>query len=83
MGKTREKPQGGRPREKALCRRGEMIEDRLAAKEWTVDELATSSGVDRQTIYHIMSGKTSDPKASTLRKLAACLEMPLAVLASE
>lgn len=80
MGKTREKPQGGRPRVLALCRRGEVIEDRLARMEWTVDQLAECSGVNRQTIYHIMSGETADPKASTLRRLAAALDLPLATL---
>lgn len=68
-----EKRQIGRPRERSLCELGLRIEARLERLRLTVDQFATATGINRQTIYDIMSGKTAEPRPSTLRKLAAGL----------
>lgn len=80
MGKTREKPQGGRPREKAICPRGKIIEDRLARLHMSVEGVSDLTGIAPPTIYAIISGDTADPRASTLIKLADVLDLPIATL---
>lgn len=81
MGKTREKPHGGRPREKPLCPRGKIIEQRLAQMNLSVESVAEVSGISAPTIYDIISGDTSDPRVSTLARLAEALDLPMSTLA--
>jgi len=63
----------GRPRERQLTELGRRIEARLVSRHMSVTDLQAESGVDRQTIYAIMSGQTAEPKASTLSKIATGL----------
>jgi transcriptional regulator with XRE-family HTH domain len=60
----------GRPRERQLTELGRRIEARLLRRHMSVSDLEAKTGVDRQTIYAIMSGQTAEPKASTLSKIA-------------
>ncbi len=61
---------GGRPREWELCELGRRIAKRLEKLRMSVDDLAAKTGVNRQTIYDMMSGETKEPRPSTLRKVA-------------
>jgi len=70
MATVSEKDTGGRPRERELCELGKRIEAGLAKLRISVDSLAACTGVNRQTIYDIMCGRTGEPRPSTLRKLA-------------
>ncbi len=44
-------------------------------KGWNMDRLARAAGVSRTTVYHLERGDISQPRASTLYKLAVALEV--------
>jgi transcriptional regulator with XRE-family HTH domain len=48
---------------------GDVIRVLRAAQNWTLEDLASRSGVHRQSLWKIENGE-ADPKASTLRKIA-------------
>jgi transcriptional regulator with XRE-family HTH domain len=50
------------------------------AKGWGPDELAGRAEVSRTALYQIECGKTGTPRASTLRRIAEALEVPIEVL---
>ncbi len=47
------------------------------AKGWGPDELASRADISRTALYQIESGKTELPRASTLRRIAIALEVPM------
>ena len=62
----------------------DAIIDRLqylcTIKEYTVNKLATRSGLTQSTVENIMSGKTKNPKLKTLHRLAIGLDMTVSEL---
>ncbi len=56
------------------------VRDYRYAKGWGPDELAQRAGISRTALYQIESGKTELPRASTLRRIAEALEVPIDVL---
>lgn len=46
---------------------------RLAAREGQWSEISRQSGVDRKTIYRMLTDPEYDPRHTTLRKLALAL----------
>lgn len=44
-------------------------------KGWDLGELAQRAGLSRTTLYHLEKGRTRRPHGSTLRKIAAALEV--------
>jgi len=53
---------------------GFRIKEMREAKNMTVAELAEKSGLSRQLIYNLEGEKESDPKFTTLMKIAEALE---------
>lgn len=47
---------------------------------WRMDELALRAGVSRTTLYQLLRGAIRKPRQSTLHKIAAALQIPLAYL---
>lgn len=62
----------------------DAIIDRLqylcTIKGYTVNKLATRSGLTQSTVENIMSGKTKNPKLKTLHRLAIGLDMTVSEL---
>ena len=62
----------------------DVIIDRLqylcTIKGYTVNKLATRSGLTQSTVENIMSGKTKNPKLKTLHRLAIGLDMTVSEL---
>ena len=48
---------------------GDVIRKLRQAVGWDLNELASASGVDPQTIHRIEKGTTKEPKRQTLRKI--------------
>lgn len=46
-------------------------------KGWGPDELAHRAEISRTALYQIESGKTEQPRASTLLRIASALEIPI------
>lgn len=42
---------------------------------WNPGELSQRSGVSRTTLYHLLTGRTARPRASTLQKIAKALDL--------
>lgn len=51
-----------------------------AEKEYTVNRLATQSGITQSTLENLMKGKTKNPKLKTLHKIATGLGMTVSQL---
>lgn len=47
---------------------------------YTVNKLATQSGITQSTVENLMAGKTRNPKLKTLHRLAIGLDMTLSEL---
>jgi transcriptional regulator with XRE-family HTH domain len=55
----------------------QRVRDFRYSKGWGPDELATRAEISRTALYQIESGKTGLPRAGTLRRIAAALEVPM------
>jgi transcriptional regulator with XRE-family HTH domain len=51
----------------------QRVRDQRYAKGWGPDELASRASISRTALYQIESGKTEQPRASTLRRIAQAL----------
>ena len=57
----------------------QRIRDHRYAKGWGPDELASRASISRTALYQIESGKTEQPRAATLRRIAQALDIPTEV----
>jgi transcriptional regulator with XRE-family HTH domain len=58
----------------------QRIKDQRYAKGWGPDELASRAAISRTALYQIESGKTEQPRAATLRRIAQALDIPTEAL---
>lgn len=58
----------------------QRVRDQRYAKGWGPDELASRASISRTALYQIESGKTEQPRASTVRRIAQALEIPTEIL---
>ena len=58
---------------------GKALRDARRSQEYTQEELARATGLQRKTIHSFETGKT-DPRVGTVRRLTAELDMTLAEL---
>jgi transcriptional regulator with XRE-family HTH domain len=58
----------------------QRVRDQRYAKGWGPDELATRASISRTALYQIESGKTEQPRAATLRRIAQALDIPTETL---
>ena len=58
----------------------QRVRDQRYAKGWGPDELASRAAISRTALYQIESGKTEQPRAATLRRIAQALDIPTEVL---
>jgi transcriptional regulator with XRE-family HTH domain len=56
------------------------IRDCRYAKGWGPDELANRASISRTALYQIESGKTGQPRAGTLRRIAEALSVSTGTL---
>ncbi len=60
----------------------QRVRDQRYAKGWGPDELASRASISRTALYQIESGKTEQPRAATVRRIAEALEIPTESLLS-
>jgi transcriptional regulator with XRE-family HTH domain len=53
----------------------QRVRDSRYAKGWGPDELASRASISRTALYQIESGKTEQPRAGTLRRIAEALSV--------
>jgi transcriptional regulator with XRE-family HTH domain len=53
----------------------QRVRDHRYAKGWGPDELASRASISRTALYQIESGKTEQPRAGTLRRIAEALSI--------
>jgi transcriptional regulator with XRE-family HTH domain len=58
----------------------QRVRDQRYAKGWGPDELASRAAISRTALYQIESGKTEQPRAATLRRIAQALDIPTEAL---
>jgi transcriptional regulator with XRE-family HTH domain len=58
----------------------QRVRDQRYAKGWGPDELANRASISRTALYQIESGKTEQPRAATLRRIAQALDIPTEAL---
>jgi transcriptional regulator with XRE-family HTH domain len=58
----------------------QRIRDCRYTKGWGPDELAHRAAISRTALYQIESGKTEQPRAGTLRRIAEALSVPTETL---
>ena len=58
----------------------QRIRDQRYAKGWGPDELASRASISRTALYQIESGKTEQPRAATVRRIAEALNIPTETL---
>lgn len=58
----------------------QRVRDHRYAKGWGPDELASRAAISRTALYQIESGKTEQPRAGTLRRIAQALDIPTEAL---
>lgn len=56
------------------------LKDLCAQRGFTVNKLATKSGITQSTVENLMSGKTKNPKLKTLHRLSIGLDMTVSEL---
>jgi len=56
------------------------LKDLCTQKGFTVNKLATRSGITQSTVENLMAGKTKNPKLKTLHRLAIGLDMTVSEL---
>lgn len=55
---------------------GEYLKTKREEKDWTINQLATYSGVSNAQISRIENGQRGVPKPETIRKLSEALKVP-------
>lgn len=70
-----QKHAGGRPRTLPLSEIGQRIDTLAKRRGMTRDQIAGAAGLSGPTMHNICTGKVSDPKASTLARIAAALNV--------
>ncbi len=58
----------------------QRVRDQRYAKGWGPDELASRASISRTALYQIESGKTEQPRAATVRRIAEALDIPTEAL---
>ena len=58
----------------------QRVRDQRYAKGWGPDELANRASISRTALYQIESGKTEQPRAATVRRIAEALSIPTEAL---
>ncbi len=58
----------------------QKVRDGRYAKGWGPDELANRASISRTALYQIESGKTEQPRAGTIRRIAQALDIPTEAL---
>lgn len=58
----------------------QRVRDQRYAKGWGPDELANRASISRTALYQIESGKTEQPRAGTIRRIARALDIPTEAL---
>ncbi len=58
----------------------QRVRDQRYAKGWGPDELASRASISRTALYQIESGKTEQPRAATIRRIAQALDIPTETL---
>ena len=58
----------------------QRVRDQRYAKGWGPDELASRASISRTALYQIESGKTEQPRAGTVRRIAEALNVPTEAL---
>ena len=58
----------------------QRVRDQRYAKGWGPDELAHRASISRTALYQIESGRTEQPRAGTLRRIAQALDIPTEAL---
>jgi len=58
----------------------QRVRDQRYAKGWGPDELAHRASISRTALYQIESGRTEQPRAGTLRRIAEALDIPTETL---
>ncbi len=58
----------------------QRVRDQRYARGWGPDELASRASISRTALYQIESGRTEQPRASTLRRIAQALDIPTEAL---
>ena len=58
----------------------QRVRDQRYAKGWGPDELASRASISRTALYQIESGKTEQPRAGTVRRIAEALSIPTEAL---
>jgi len=58
----------------------QSVRDHRYSKGWGPDELASRASISRTALYQIESGKTEQPRAATLRRIAQALDIPTEAL---
>jgi transcriptional regulator with XRE-family HTH domain len=58
----------------------QRVRDQRYARGWGPDELASRASISRTALYQIESGKTEQPRAGTLRRIAEALDIPTEAL---
>jgi transcriptional regulator with XRE-family HTH domain len=54
----------------------QRVRDQRYARGWGPDELASRASISRTALYQIESGRTEQPRAATLRRIAQAFEIP-------
>lgn len=83
MATVQQRHAGGRPRACGPCRLGQFIETTAARRSMNLEQLSVESGVSLRTLYHLISGKTPDPRVSTIVALAEALDVPVSRLVKQ
>ena len=58
----------------------QRVRDQRYARGWGPYELASRASISRTALYQIESGRTEQPRASTLRRIAQALDIPTETL---
>src|SRR3954466_15886946 len=58
----------------------QRVRDQRYARGWGPDELASRASISRTALYQIESGKTEQPRAATVRRIAQALDIPTETL---
>lgn len=72
-----ERHAGGRPREIRRCRLGTKIEQLASARGLHIDEVASTAGIARATLYRILTGGIASPRLATVQAIASALGVKL------
>lgn len=81
MASVSERHSGGRPRTVRRCPLGIKIEKLAADRGMHIDEVASTAGIAKATLYRILTGGIASPRLATVKSLASALGVKLEKLA--